>query len=402
MAIAPVVGLEIGTSKVIALVGEFREDGVIMITGMGERPSTGVRKGEIIDFENAAHCVKSVLTMAEERSNVEIREVLLAVSGGHIQSVVNLGTVPVYDQGGEITREDVEDVMDVARAVSLPPERDVLHTISQYFYIDKDQRVINPEGMEGAQLSVNMLVVHGVRTRLNSTMRVARNAQVEVQDVACGGLSSALAVLTAEQKKSGVVVIDIGGGTTDYVVYAEGIVASVGVLGVGGDHVTNDIAIGFSIPMAQAEQLKRESGSVDVQAAAAEATVTLPPEGGFTGRVVPIRALNTILHARMDELLTMIRRRLDREDVLHHLGAGIVLTGGVARTAGLVPLAESIFGLPCTIGRPRNVSGLVTASSGPEYATACGLVQYGFKAVRETSRPQVLPTWISRLIWRQT
>lgn len=402
MAIAPVVAIEVGTSKIIALVGELREDGVVMITGMGERPSIGVRKGEVIDFENAALGVTSALAMAEERSNVAIQEVLLVVSGGHIQGMVNPGTIPVFDKGGEITREDVDEVMNVARAVNLPPEREVLHTISQYFYIDNELRVINPEGMEGAQLAVNMLVVHGVRSRLNSTVRVVRQAQVDVLDVACGGLCAALAVLTAEQKKSGVVVLDIGGGTTDYVVYAEGVVASVGALAVGGDHVTNDIAVGFNIPTAQAEQLKRDSGTVELAAVNAEASVTLPPEGGFPGRVIPVRALATIMHARLDELLTMLRRRLEKDDVLHHLGAGIVLTGGVARTAGLPALAEANFGLPCTIGRPRTVSGLITNTSGPEYATVSGLVQYGFKAGRESSRSSALPSWLSRLIWRQT
>jgi cell division protein FtsA len=255
--------------------------------------------------------------------------------------------------------------------------------------------------MEGAQLSVNMLVVHGVRSRLNNGVRVARGAQVGVQDVACSGLCSALAVSTAEQKKSGVVVVDLGAGTTDYVAYAGGVVSAMGVLGVGGDHATNDIAIGFGIPTAQAEQLKREAGSVDPRAVSAAPVVTLPPEGGFPGRTLSVPALNTIMHARMDELLNLIRRRLDREDVLHHLGAGIVLTGGGARTAGLLPLAEAIFGLPCSIGRPRHVSGLVTATSGPEYATAAGLVQYGFKTARESARPLALPAWLSRLIWRQ-
>ncbi|MCE9616320.1 MAG: cell division protein FtsA [Lentisphaerae bacterium] len=399
MANAPVVGLEIGTTKVIALVGELRDDGVIMITGIGERPSTGVRKGEIIDIENAALCVKSVLAMAEERSNVAIREVLLAVSGGHVQGLVNRGTVPVFDKDGEISREDLDEVMEVAKAVNLPPEREILHTISQYYYIDNDQRVINPEGMQGAQLSVDMLVIHGVRNRLNNTVRVVRNIPVDVHDVAASGLCSALSVLTAEQKKSGVVVIDLGGGKTDYVVYADGVVASAGVLGVGGDHVTNDIALGFSIPTAQAEVLKRESGSVNAKAAVRVPTVTLPAEGGFPGRTLAVRSLNLIMHARMDEVLAMIKRRLEKDDVLHQVGAGVVLTGGGAHMAGIVELAEAVFGLPCAIGKPRNVSGLAAAMSGPEYATVSGLVQYGFKTVKEQARPP-LSGWLGRIFSR--
>ncbi len=402
MALAPVVGIEIGTTKTIALVGEWRDDGAIMITGVGERASTGVRKGEVIDFENAAHCVKSVLEMAEKRSQVAIHEVLLAVSGAHLQGMINAGTVPVFDKGGEITREDVEEVLTVARAVSLPPEREVLHTIAQYFYIDQEARVINPEGMEGAQLSVNMLVIHGVRTRLNNTVRVVRAAPVDVRDVAFGGLCAALAVLTPEQKKSGVVVIDLGGGTTDYVVYAEGVVASVGVVAVGGDHITNDIAMAFNIPTAQAELLKQDHGTVDLKAPGPGDVVVLPPEGGFPGRQVPVSALATVIHARLDELMTMLRRRLDKEDVRHHLGAGIVLTGGVARTPGLAALVESVFGLPCSIGRPRTVSGLITSASGPEYAAVAGLVQYGFKAGGDRARSSSWPGWLGRWISRST
>ena len=240
MPLPPVVGLEIGTTKVIALVGELREDGYIMITGIGERPSAGVRKGEIIDIENAAVCVQSVLEMAEESGNVSIREVLLAVSGGHIQGVVNRGTVPVLDKESGISIDDVEQVMEVARAVNLPPDREVLHTISQHYTIDGQQQVIKPEGMEGAQISVDMLVLHGVRSRLNNTVRVVRKLQVEVQDVAFAGLCSALAVLTPEQKKNGAIVIDLGGGTTDYVAYAEGVVSSVGAFGVSSQQQAGD------------------------------------------------------------------------------------------------------------------------------------------------------------------
>ena len=400
MPLPPVVGLEIGTTKVIALVGELREDGYIMITGIGERPSAGVRKGEIIDFENAAVCVQSVLEMAEESGNVSIREVLLAVSGGHIQGVVNRGTVPVLDKESGISIDDVEQVMEVARAVNLPPDREVLHTISQHYTIDGQQQVIKPEGMEGAQISVDMLVLHGVRSRLNNTVRVVRKLQVEVQDVAFAGLCSALAVLTPEQKKNGAIVIDLGGGTTDYVAYAEGVVSSVGAFGVGGDHVSNDIAVGFNIPVSQAEALKRESGSVALDRRAGDEVISLPPEGGFPGRSIRQRALNTVIHARMDEIVGAVYKRLKAEDVLHHIGTGVVLTGGGANMTGIAALVEARFGLPCAIGKPRNVSGLATATGGPEYATASGLVQYGFKTARESVRPLPVPGWMKRIFSR--
>ena len=401
MAALPVVGLEIGTSKIVALVGEWRDDGIIMITGMGERASTGVRKGEVIDLANAAVVVRSVLSMAEERSNVSIGEVLLAVSGGHMQGLTNRGTVPVMSGDGKIARGDVDDAMDIAKAVNLPPEREILHTISQHFCIDNDHRVVNPEGLHGGHLSVDMLVIHGVRNRLNSIVQAARNVPVDVEDVAFSGLCSALSVLIPEQKKNGVVVIDLGGGKTDYLVYAGGVVAEAGVLAVGGDHVTNDISIGFGIPNAQAEMLKRETGSVDLRALVPAPTVTLPPEGSFTGRDVSVAALNQVMHARLDELLRMLKRRLENSDVLHQLGWGVVLTGGGAHLRGIVPLAESIFKLHCEVGRPRNVSGLTQASSGPEYATVCGLVQYGYMTRREPTRGGgTLKSWLTGLLPR--
>jgi len=378
-SVPPIVALEIGTSKVIAVVGELHEGGNVMITSMGKHASAGVRKGEIVDLENAGACVRTVLAEAEEMGKVSIRQVHLAISGGHIQSLVNRGTVPVQGKDGEITQEDIDQVMDVARAVNLPPERDVMHTICQHFCIDDQEMVIQPEGMEGAKLSLDMLVLHGVRNRLRNTVRVVRSVPVEVQDVAFSGLCSALAVLTPEQKAGGAVVIDLGGGTTDYVAYANNVLAAAGALGIGGDHVTNDIALAFSIPISQAESLKSESGNAIIDSSSTGQRITLPPEVGFPGRSVSLRALHTVMNTRVDEILRMIRKRLMTEDILHHVGAGIVLTGGGAHMKGIVTLTEKIFGLPCSIGKPRGISGLVTATDGPEYATCIGMVQYGFK-----------------------
>ena len=400
MAAPPVVGLEVGTTKVIALVGEFREDGHVMVTGMGERPSAGVRKGEIIDLENASVCVRSVLEMAEESGKVAIRQVHLAVSGGHIQSLVNRGQVPVLDPDAGITGEDVDEVMEVARTVNLPADRETLHTICRHFCIDNQERVIRPEGMEGARLALDMLVLHGVRNRLNNAIRVVRNLHVDVQDVAFGGLCSALSVLTPEQKKSGVVVIDFGGGTTDYLAYANSVVAAAGSIGVGGDHVTNDIALAFNIPISRAESLKRNSGSATVDDPPSSQQVSLPAEVGFSGCSIGVQSLNKVIHARIDEIFRMIRKRLEREKIPHHVGAGVVLTGGGAHVKGITQLGREVFGLPCSIGVPRNVSGLATATEGPEYATCSGLVQYGFKTGSEERAGWPFGGWLRGLFGR--
>ncbi|MBA4386915.1 MAG: cell division protein FtsA [Verrucomicrobia bacterium] len=386
MALDPIVALEIGTSKVVALVGEMRDDGHIMITGIGEAPSSGVRKGEIIDRENAAACVRSVIAMAEDTGKVSISEVHLAVSGGHIQSLVNSGETPVLNRDRRITNSDMEQVKEVAEAVSLPADRDIIHSIYQHFSIDGHEQVINPEGMLGSRLSVDMLVVHGIRNFVANTAQVVRGIPVEVCDVAFSGLCSALAVLTPQQKQSGAIVVDLGGGTTDYLAYADDVIASTGAIGVGGDHVTNDIMIAFNIPLSQAERIKREAGNAVVDPAVAGHRVTIPAEVGFPGRTVGMKALHTVMNARLDETLRIIRKRIEVNTTLHKIGAGVVLTGGGARLKGITTLAERVFGLPCFIGMPRNVSGLVTVSEGPEYATCSGLVEYGFRKVDDSGR----------------
>ncbi len=400
MALPPVVAVEIGTSKTIALVGEMRDDGHVMITGMGEQTSVGVRKGEIIDFENAVAGVRLALEKAEENSSVSIRQVYLAISGGHIQSLVNRGVVPVGDKDGEIMDADIQQVMNVARALNLPPEREMLHTICQHFCIDDQERVVKPEGMVGARLSLDMLVLHGVRTRLHNAVRVVRSVPVDILDAAFSGLCSALSVLTPEQKQGGVVVIDLGGGITDYLVYNDGVVAAAGALGVGGDHITNDIALGFNIPTTQAENLKRESGQAFVDASTTSQRVSLAAEVGFQSRSVSLKALHMVINSRMDEILGMVRKRLEPEGILRRAGAGIVLTGGGARLRGVTALTEKVFGLPCTVGKPRNVSGLATATEGPQYATGAGLIHYAFKAMEERSGSTGLGYWLKGLFRR--
>jgi cell division protein FtsA len=400
MALPPVVALEIGTTKVLAFVGEIREDGHVMITGMGEHPSAGVRKGEVIDLENAVTCVRSVLATAEETGKVSIRQVHLALSGGHIQTLVSRGMVPVRSKTGEITESDVAQVRDVAKAVNLSADREILHSIGQHYCIDDQERVVRPDGMEGAKLSLDMLVVHGIRGRMHNVAKVVRSVPVGVQDVAFSGLCSALSVLTPEQKKSGVIVIDIGGGTTDYVVYADDVVAAAGALGIGGDHITNDIALAFNIPTSQTESLKREHGSAFIEPGIGSKKVEVPADVGFPGRSVSLKSLSTVINARVDEMLGTVKRRIEKDNLLRYVGAGVVLTGGVANMKGMTKLAEKVFGLPCSIGRPRNISGLAVATSGPEYATASGLVQLGFKWMAEHQQNRSFGDWLMELFGR--
>ena len=382
MSLPPLVSLEIGTTRIRAVIGEVREDGHIMITGLGECPSRGVRKGEIIDFDNALTCVRTALQTAEQSSDVIINQVHLLVSGGDVQGLVNRGSVPVMSANGEITQDDIDHCMETARAVSVSQDREVLHTICQHFYVDGQPGVVSPLGMEGIQLSADMLMLNGIRSRLRNTVRVVRSIPMEVEDVAFSGLCAGLATLSAEQKESGAAVVDLGGGTTDYVLYAGNAIAGAGSLAIGGDHVTNDIARGLRIPISAAERLKEESGGAMVSITTRGQQVSLPGAGAADGSFVKLTDLNTIIHARMEEMFELIRAKWEENHILHMLGAGVVLTGGGAHMKRVDELAEKVLGVPCTIGRPRDTSGLAVASEGPEFAAPVGMLRYGFKTAQ--------------------
>jgi cell division protein FtsA len=318
------------------------------------------------------------LASAEESGQVAIHQVHLALSGAHVESLINRGNVPVQNPTGGVGTDDVERVTDVARAAPLPSERQILHSIGQIFYVD-GERVGNPLGFECSTLALDMLVLHAKSNHVRNSVKLLREIPMDVTDVAFGGLCSALAVLTPEQKEGGALVIDLGGGTTTYVAYAAGIFAAAGALGIGGDHVTNDIALAFNIPRTQADRLKCESGSVLAEEAARGQRVTLPPEVGYPGRSVSLAGLNNVMHLRMAETLQIILRDIERQGIQNQIGAGVVLTGGGAHMKGLIKLAERIFRVPCMVGRPMGFSGLATVTERPEYASAAGLIRYAFK-----------------------
>ncbi len=398
-SIPPIVALEIGTTYTRALVGEAREDGGLVVTGVGEERSAGVRKGLIVAMEQAAEAVRRALERAEEHSGVDIARVHLAVSGGHIRAQVNRGIVQVMNEEREITREEMRDVAAAARNVSLPPERLTLHSIAQHYYVDDQEGVVNPEGMEGSRLELDMLIIHAEGALLRNTMRVAQGVGVEVADVAFSGLCAALGALTPEQKAGGVLVLNLGGGTTEYLVYANQTVAAAGVIAVGGDHVTNDIALGLRIPHAQAERLKIEHGAAEPDLERRHQTISLPAESGFPGRTVRLSDLHLIMHARWRELLRIVKKELERRGVIIRLGAGVVLTGGGAHTRRLPELVSREFNMPCVIGRPRGVSGLAVAGES-EYATLVGLLRYAQISGGRSGRGG-LGGWIWRILMGQ-
>ncbi len=375
------VGLEIGTSKVCAVVAECRDDGDVRLLSVGEAPSRGVRKGEIIDFENASKCVHEALSDAEEKSDVEIKSVWLAVTGSHIQSFNNRGSTTLPDDSGEITEEEIQEVEYKAKEISLPKENAILHSIIQHYYVDGQDGVLNPLGMLGSRLEADFHIIHGMMTRIQNSIRCVKEFNIEVDDVVVNSLASAQVVLDQGQKDAGAVVVDIGGGVTDYVVYLDGTVRHSGVLAVGGDHITNDISIGLRIPITRAEKLKIEEGAAVLGKALPGEKIVLKNDQGFSGKEVEREMLNMIIHARLEELFTLLRKRLTGEVPEHLLGAGIVLTGGCSLIRGVREVAESVFEMPVHLTRAYAVSGPTSAFENPQFSTCIGLTKYA-QAVR--------------------
>lgn len=381
MANHPIVAVELGTSRTRVLVGEDRE-GQLMVTGSDERPSSGMRKSDVVDFDNALTTLRGALHDTEEKCNISIHSVHLALSGGQVKADVHRGTIHIMNESNEIGPKEIEEVTQAARSINLPPERCHVHTLHQSFFVD-DIPVNDPAGLTGHKIEEDALIVHAGRTQIENLTRVARTASVDVWDVAFSGLCAATAVLTPDQKQNGCLVIDLGGGTTTYFAYADRMIAAAGAFGIGGDHVTNDIAFGLGLPHAQAEKLKQRCGNAVMLPDCRGRTETLPSEGGFGGKVVRLVELHVVIHARMDELFRLIHAEMERSGLLSKIGAGIVLTGGGALMPGVGTLAESIFNQPCAIGKPSGLSGLTSLTHGPEFATIVGLLKYGHRSYRE-------------------
>ena len=387
-----VVGLEIGTSKVCAVVGELGPTGLSLI-GVGQARSRGVRKGEIVDTTAAGEDVRTAIAEAEQMADVEIRSVYLGVSGAHVQGCNNRGrhNIPSHDR--EIMDEDVQDVVKNAKAINLPGDRHVIHVIRQHFIVDGQEGVIDPLGMPGAHLEVDVHVVHGITNRLQTAIRVVKGLQLDVENIVFNGIASSLAVLAAPEKQQGALVIDLGAGVTDYVVYADGVIRHTGTLAVGGDHVTNDLAYGLKLAMGRAEGLKLEHGSALVLPDTRGRSLPLPGEPGLPERCVNLDHLHRIMAARIEETFEIIAAQIEALELLDCPRAGVVLCGGGARVPHADRVAERIFGLPVSLGRTRTISGLAATLDHPEFATGIGLVKFGsFQGAHGRSGP-----WTSRL-----
>ena len=381
-----IVGLEIGTSKVCAVVGEVNPDSSgLNIVGLGQARSRGVRKGEVADPATVAEDVRNAIVEAEQMAEVEIRSVYLGVTGGHVRGFTNRGVHPVASADREISTDDVEDVIRNAKAINLPAENYVVHAVRQHFLVDGQDGIIDPVGMFGARVEVDMHVIHGNFNRLQNPIRVVKGLQLEVESIVFNGLASALALLTPEQKELGALVIDLGGGTTEFVVYGGGIIKHAGVLAVGGDHVSNALAFGLKLPLGRAEELKVQHGGALPGPADKAQSVPDKADHGLALKSVNLHHLRRIMSLRLEEIFELIEAQLSQLDLLDYLRAGVFLCGGGSRVPDIEKLAGDIFQLPVQAGKTSSLSGLKNALDQPEFATAIGLAKYGsFQQKRRT------------------
>jgi cell division protein FtsA len=391
------VGIEVGTSKVCAVVGETGREGTLRILGVGLAPARGVRKGEIVDLAIATECVHDALADAETNSDAEIGSVSVAVTGSHVRSFNSRGAVIIPPERFEIDEEDVHEVAIKAREINIPAENHFLHSIIQHYFVDAQEGILNPVGMMGRKLEADFHIVHGVKTRLQNTLRCIRENGIEIDEIVVNSLASAQAVLDQHQKDLGAVVIDMGGGVTDYIVYENGVVRHSGVLAVGGDHISNDISLGLRIPLTRAEKLKVDEGSVKLGTSTPGEMIVLKNDAGFSGKEIEREMLNTIIHARVRENFELIKKQIAAEIPPHALGAGVVLTGGCSLLRDIRGVAESVFDLPITLAREAGVSGPKSVLNNPQYSTAIGLIKFNQALRAEEEDPGLIGSMMEKI-----
>lgn len=369
-----IVGLDIGTTKICAVVGEVSRT-AINIIGIGTHPSIGLRKGVVVDIESTVESIKKAIEEAELMAGCEISSVYAGIAGGHITGFNSRGIVAI--KGQEIIKSDVERVIDAARAVAIPMDREVIHVLPQEFIVDDQTGIQNPVGMAGVRLETKIHIVTGAVTSAHNIVKCANRSGLDVCDIVLESLASGEAVLTNEERELGVGLLDLGGGTTDLAIFSGKNIKHTFVLGLGGNNLTNDIAIGVRASLAEAEKIKIKFGTCVSRDISSEETIEVPGMGGRKTRKLPRKILGEILEPRVEEIFSLIKREIYRAGMENLIVSGMVLTGGSALLDEATEIAESIFELPTRLGKPRGISGLVDVVNNPMYATGVGLVLYG-------------------------
>lgn len=379
-----IVGLDIGTSKVVAIVGEITPDDEVEIIGLGSHPSRGLKKGVVVNIESTVQSIQRAVEEAELMSGCQIHSVYAGIAGSHVRSLNSHGIVAIRDK--EVTTVDVERVIDAARAVAIPADQKILHILPQEFIIDEQESIREPVGMSGVRLEAKVHMVTGAVSAAQNIIKCVRRCGLEVDDIILEQLASSHSVLTDDEKELGVCLVDIGGGTTDIAVFTEGAIRHTAVIPIAGDQVTNDIAVALRTPTQHAEEIKIKYACALTQLANADETIEVPSVGERPDRRLARQTLAEVVEPRYEELFTLIQAELRRSGFEDLCAAGIVLTGGSSKMEGAVELAEEIFHMPVRLGVPQYVSGLVDVVRNPIHSTGVGLLLFGYnnRAVRES------------------
>ncbi|MBD3309417.1 cell division protein FtsA [candidate division KSB3 bacterium] len=395
-----IAGLDVGTTKICTIVGEVNDEHRIDIIGIGSAPSRGLRKGVVVNIEGTVKSIEKAVKEAELMAGVDLNTVFVGIAGSHIKGINSRGVVAVSGKNKEISKHDVKRAIDAARAVAIPVDREVLHILPQEYIIDDQDGIIEPLGMSGVRLEVEVHIITAAVTSAQNLVKSVNRAGLEIEDIVLEQFASSKAALTPQEKEIGVILVDIGGGTTDVIVFVNGKVRHTSVLGLGGNHVTNDIAVGLRTPTGEAERLKCRYGCACSDLVDEDETIEVPSVGGRKPRVLSRQVLSEIIEPRMEEVFTLVKNELKHigyDETL--LAAGVVVTGGASIMKGVPELAERIFDLPVRRGMPMNIGGLVDVVNSPIYSTGVGLVQYGMefdsantfrKAGEDHSFPKIL------------
>jgi cell division protein FtsA len=378
-----IVGLDIGTTKVCAVIGELNEHGEVEIVGVGVSQSRGLRRGVVINIEATLKSVIDAVEAAEMMSGREVNGVIAGIAGGHIDGINSRGVVAVTGKGREITESDIDRVIEAAKAVVIPMDREVFHVIPQEYIVDEQGGIKNPLDMIGVRLEAEVHIITGSVTSAQNLIKCINRAGFRVSDIALDSIAAAKAVLTEDEKELGVLLVDLGGGTTDVLVHLDGSPYHTNVISIGGAQVTNDLSILLKTPIEAAEKIKVDAGCCYLPLVDSEEEVVIPGVGGWPAASIPRKEMCKIVQSRMAETFSMVRDQVEKKGYLQHLGGGVVLTGGGALLDGAAELAKEMFGVPARTGYPLDVGGLVEEYRNPAYAAAVGLVEYGAEAFGE-------------------
>ncbi len=369
-----IVGLDIGTTKICTVVGESTDDGLEII-GVGTHPSVGLRKGVVVNIESTVNSIRHAVEEAELMAGCEINGVYVGIAGSHIKGFNSHGVIAI--KGDEVHQDDIDRVIDAARAVAIPLDREVIHILPQEYMVDEQGGILDPIGMTGVRLEAKVHIVTGAVTAAQNLIKCTNRAGLDVIDIVLQPLASAEAVLTQEEKDLGVALVDFGGGTTDLAIFADGTIKHTSVLGLGGNNLTNDIAVGLRTPMNEADRIKIRHGACLSSMVARDEMIEVPSVGGRKPRLLSRHILAEILEPRVEEICSLIDQDVQRTGLKDLLASGLVITGGSSMLPGMVEMAEQVFSLPARTGYPRRITGLVDVVNEPRYATAVGLVLYG-------------------------